>query len=143
MAGREPYVRRTMSGSGVNSVAVAKSYFAAVNETRLDDLAAVFVEDGVLSFPMLSPIEGRKAIRDFYAGVLQFYPERYDHVTRWFVSEAGDVAAEIHFEGRTSTGRDVIFDAVDVFTIKNDLIQKLSIFYDSARVLEMVGELPK
>lgn len=132
-----------MAGSGDKNIAVAKSYFAAVNETRLDDLAGVFAENGVLSFPMLPPIEGRKAIRDFYAGVLQFYPKRYDDVTRWFVSEAGDVAAEIHFEGRTSTGRDVIFDAVDVFTIKNNLIQKLNIFYDSAKVLQMVGTLPK
>ena len=132
-----------MPGSGDKSIAVAKSYFAAVNETRLDDLAGVFAEDGVLSFPMLPQIQGRGAIRDFYAGVLQFYPKRLDDVTRWFVSEAGDVAAEIHFEGRTSTGRDVIFDAVDVFTIKNNLIQKLNIFYDSARVLEMVGDLPK
>jgi ketosteroid isomerase-like protein len=132
-----------MSGSGDKSIAVAKSYFAAVNETRLGDVAGVFAADGVLSFPMLPPIEGRKAIRDFYAGVLQLYSKRYDDVTRWFVSEAGDVAAEIHFEGQTSTGRDVIFDAVDVFTIKNNLIQKLNIFYDSAKVLQMVGDLPK
>src|SRR5512146_1152892 len=107
------------AASSVDTVAVAKSYFAAVNETRLDDLAAVFAPHGVLSFPMLEPIQGRQAIRDFYAGVLQFYPRRYDEVTRWFVSGTGDVAAEIHFEGRTATGRDVVFDAVDLFTIKN------------------------
>lgn len=131
------------AASSVDSVAVAKSYFAAVNETRLDDLAAVFAPDGVLTFPMLEPIRGRKGIRDFYAGVLQFYPKRYDEVTRWFVSEKGDVAAEIHFEGRTATGRDVVFDAVDLFTIRNGLIERLNIFYDSAKVLQMVGDLPK
>ena len=128
---------------GSDPIAIPKTYFAAVNETRLDDLAAVFAEDATLTFPMLEPIRGRKAIRDFYAGVLQFYPKRFDKVTRWFVSEAGDVAAEIHYEGETQTGRTVIFDAVDLFTLRNGHIQKLHIFYDSASVMKMIGELPK
>jgi ketosteroid isomerase-like protein len=132
-----------MSPTKVDNVAVAKTYFAAVNQKQMDDLGAVFAEDGVLTFPMLDPIKGRKAIRDFYTGVLQFYPKAFDDVTRWFVSESGDVAAEIHFEGRTATGRDVVFDAVDVFTIKDGLIQDLHIFYDSAKVQQMLGELPK
>ncbi len=132
-----------MSPTTVDNVTVAKTYFAAVNQKKMDDLGAVFAEDGMLTFPMLSPIKGRTAIREFYTGVLQFYPKAFDDVTRWFVSAAGDVAAEIHFEGRTATGRDVVFDAVDVFIIKDGLIQDLHIFYDSARVLQMVGELPK
>ncbi len=124
-------------------VQVAKAYFSAINETRLDNLAAVFAEDAVLSFPMLESIRGRQAIRDFYAGVLQFYPKRCDEVTRFFHSDSGDVAAEIHFEGTTATGRDVVFDAVDLFTVRGTVIQELKIFYDSAKVLQMVGELPK
>ncbi len=132
-----------MTGPGQGSIAIAKRYFTAVNESRLDDLAAVFAEDAVLSFPMLPPVVGRKAIREFYAGVLVFYPERRDDITRWFVSEGGDVAAEISFVGRTSSGRNVAFDAIDVFTVRNGAIQKLTIYYDSAKVVEMLGELPK
>jgi len=132
-----------MSPTKVDNVTVAKTYFAAVNQKQMDNLAAVFAEDGVLTFPLLSPIRGRQAIREFYSGVLQFYPEAFDDVTRWFVSESGDVAAEIHFEGRTATGHTVAFDAVDVFTIENGVIQDLHIFYDSAKVQQMVGELPK
>lgn len=132
-----------MTGTGQASIAIAKRYFTAVNESRLDDLAVVFAENGVLSFPMLPPVQGRKAVRDFYAGVLTFYPERRDDITRWFVSDDGDVAAEIRFVGRTATGRNVAFDAIDVFTIKSGLIEKLAIYYDSAKVIEMLGELPK
>jgi ketosteroid isomerase-like protein len=133
-----------MTGSGQASIAIAKRYFTAVNESRLDDLAAAFAEDAILSFPMLPPVAGRKAIQEFYAGVLVFYPERRDDITRWFVSEGGgDVAAEISFVGKTSTGKTVEFDAVDVFTIRNGVIQKLIIYYDSAKVLQMLGELPK
>jgi len=132
-----------MGSDAQKPLAVAKDYFAAVNETRLDDLARVFAEDAVLKFPMLEPLRGRAAIRAFYEGVLQFYPERHDLVTRWFVSDAGDVAAEIHFEGKTTTGRPVVFDAVDLFRVAGGEIRELLIFYDSARVMQMVGELPK
>lgn len=132
-----------MGSATTDGVAVAKAYFDAVNETRLDDLGRVFAENATLSFPMLDPIVGRRAIRDFYAGVLEFYPRRLDEVTRWFVSEAGDVAAEIHFEGETATGRSVVFDAVDLFRVREGEIQELRIFYDSAKVMRMVGELPK
>lgn len=124
-------------------VAVAKAYFSAVNETRLDDLAKVFAEKARLEFPQQEPVVGRQAIRDFYAGVLQFYPERFDKVTRYFADGQGGVAAEIHFEGKTMTGRPVVFDAVDLFRVSKGEIEELRIFYDAKKVLEMVGELPK
>jgi len=132
-----------MNETGQAGIAIAKRYFSAVNESLLDDLAAVFAENAVLSFPMLAPVKGRKAIREFYAGVLVFYPERRDDITRWFVSESGDVAAEISFVGKTTAGRNVAFDAVDVFTIRKGEIEKLTIYYDSAKVMQMLGELPK
>jgi ketosteroid isomerase-like protein len=124
-------------------IAVAKAYFSAVNETRLDELALVFAEKARLEFPQQEPIQGRKAIREFYAGVLQFYPERFDKVTRYFADGQGGVAAEIHFEGKTLTGRPVVFDAVDLFRTSGAEIQELRIFYDAKKVLEMVGELPQ
>lgn len=126
-----------------DALAVARAYFAAINETRLEDLAKLFTEDARLSFPQLDPIQGRKAIRDFYQNVLQFYPERKDVVTRYFINDFGDVAAEIHFQGKTATGRSVIFEAVDLFRVHEGQISELKIFYDSAKVTEMIGELPK
>ncbi len=126
-----------------DALAVARAYFAAINETRLEDLAKLFTEDARLSFPQLDPIQGRKAIRDFYQNVLQFYPERKDVVTRYFISDSGDVAAEIYFQGKTATGRSVIFEAVDLFRVHEGQISELKIFYDSAKVTEMIGELPK
>ncbi len=129
--------------TATDAIEIAKRYFSAVNETRLDDLAAVFAPAGVLHFPALEPLRGREAIRNFYAGVLEYYPERYDDVTQWFTSEKGNVAAYIHFEGKTATGNAVIFDAVDVFTIKDGQIEQLQIFYDSIKVQQMVGTLPK
>ncbi|MBI3948832.1 MAG: nuclear transport factor 2 family protein [Acidobacteria bacterium] len=125
-----------------HSETIVRAYFDAIHDGRLDDLAALFAENASLHFPLTEPIVGREAIRQFYAGVFAFYTKRSDHTSRYFLSEDGGVAAEIHFEGTTSTGQDVVFDAVDVFDIGEGQIQKLQIFYDSARVLKMLGSLP-
>lgn len=119
-----------------------QAYFEAVHAGRADQLAEVFTESAALYFPMQEPVRGRGAIRAFYEGVFAFYTRRSDSVSRWFFSEDGSVAAEIHFEGRTSDGKDVVFDAVDVFSVEDGKISRLQIFYDSARVLKMLGSLP-
>jgi ketosteroid isomerase-like protein len=122
---------------------VVRAYFAAINQARLDDLAAVFAEDATLDFPMFPRIHGRQAIRDFYASVLTAYPDHSDQVTDFFTGEGGGVAARIHFVGKTAEGRPVAFDAVDLFRVSGAEIAELHIFYDSVRVLEMIGKLPQ
>ncbi len=122
---------------------IVRAYFAAVNEGRLEELVALFAPEASLHFPLSNPIVGREAIGRFYETILQFYPERFDEVRRLFFSLEGDVAAEIHFAGTTRTGRRVVFEAVDLFTLRGGRIEKLQIFYDSARVLEMIGARPE
>jgi ketosteroid isomerase-like protein len=122
---------------------VVRAYFTAVNEGRLEELVALFAPEASLHFPLSDPIVGREAIGRFYETILQFYPERCDDVRRLFFSPEGDVAAEIHFTGTTRTGRRVVFEAVDLFTLREGQIEKLQIFYDSARVREMIGTPPE
>lgn len=119
----------------------ARAYFDAVHAGDTGRLASLFTDDAVLRFPTLDPIAGREAIRAFYANVFTFYARRSDRVTRWFHAENA-VAAEIHFEGRTSGGKDVVFDAVDLFTVSGGKITRIEIYYDSARVMQMLGTLP-
>jgi ketosteroid isomerase-like protein len=129
------------SPQGPSPELAARAYFDAIHAGDVDRLADVFSEDAVLRFPTLDQIAGREAIRGFYSNVFTFYTRRDDSVTRWFHGE-DSVAAEIHFEGHTNTGKDVVFDAVDVFTVSGGKITRLEIFYDSARVLQMLGTLP-
>lgn len=129
--------------SGPDAVEVARAYFAAINQTRFADLEALFAEDATLDFPLYQTIRGREAIRKFYEGVLAWYPERYDQVTCFFTGREGGVAARIHFEGKSVANRPVVFDAVDLFRVRNGKIEELRIFYDSARVLEMIGYTAK
>jgi ketosteroid isomerase-like protein len=122
--------------------AAAKAYFDAVHAESTAAIAKAFAEDAEVHFPAREPVIGRANVAAFYADVFKFYVKRHDEITRWFHSADGTVAAQIHFKGTTNTGRDVVFDAVDVFTVESGLIKRLWIVYDSAKVLQMLGGLP-
>ena len=118
---------------------VVQRYFSSLNETRLDRLGDVFAEDATLHFPTYEPIRGLPAIRSFYTSVLKYYPKHFDNPVKFFFSDDGGIAVEIHFEGETIGGLPMVFDAVDVFEVKNGRVQNLHIRYDSAKVAQMLA----
>ncbi len=120
------------------SLEVTRRYFSSLNETRLDDLGKVFAVDAKLHFPGYEPICGRAAIQSFYTKVLKYYPKHFDNPVKFFFSEDGSIAVEIHFEGKTINGLPMIFDAVDVFEVGNGQLKTLRIRYDSAKVIQML-----
>jgi ketosteroid isomerase-like protein len=118
---------------------VVQKYFASLNETRLDDLGKVFAEDATLRFPAYEPIRGRTAIQSFYTAILNYYPKHFDNPVKFFCSDDGGVAVEIHFEGETIKGQPMVFDAVDVFEVENGRVKNLQIRFDSAKVAQMLA----
>ncbi|MGA9640288.1 MAG: nuclear transport factor 2 family protein [Terriglobales bacterium] len=129
-----------MSTSMKENLPVVQKYFASLNETRLDDLGTVFAEEATLRFPTYEPIRGRAAIQSFYTAVLKHYPKHFDNPVKFFFSDDGSVAVEIHFEGETVKGQTIVFDAVDVFEVENGRVKNLRIRYDSAKVAKMLDE---
>ena len=110
-------------------------YFAAVNAEDWAAIREVFAPGAVLVSVGAPSRKGRDEIAAHFPQVLAALPVHHDEVTRVVV--AGQVATvEIRFEGRTADGRDVGFDAVDVFDLSPDgtTIEKLSTWYDTAAV---------
>ncbi len=121
---------------------VVRAYFKAVDSMQIEDLMAVFAEDASMHYPLSEPIVGRPAIREFYLGVFERYATGTDHIKRMFFSEEGDVAVEMFFEATLKTGKEVAFEAVDLFTIKDAKIHKIKVNYDSAKVMQEIGPPP-
>lgn len=114
-------------------------YFAAVNAEDWDAVGALFAPGAELRSVGAPTRHGRDAIVAHFPRVLAALPVHHDEPTRVVV--AGDVVTvEIHFEGRTADGRDVAFDAVDVFDLADGgrTIAKLSTWYDTAAVGRML-----
>jgi len=118
----------------VTPPAVAR-YFAAVNAEDWDAIREVFAEDAVLRTVGAPTRKGRDEIAAHFPQVLAALPVHHDEVTRVVVADTV-VTVEIRFAGRTADGRDVAFDAVDVFDLTDDgtTIARLSTWYDTAAV---------
>jgi ketosteroid isomerase-like protein len=118
---------------------VVRDYFAAVNERRFDDMPALFAE-GVELRPVGSqPLRGREQVAAYYPRILAGFAEGFDNARRFHVADDGVVTVEITFTGRTQDGREVAFDAIDVFELDADgRIARLGLWYDSLDVARQV-----
>ncbi|MDD7941361.1 nuclear transport factor 2 family protein [Actinomycetospora lutea] len=114
-------------------------YFAAVNTEDWDAIRGVFAPDAELRTVGAPTRRGRNEIAAHFPQVLAALPVHHDEVTRVVVADTV-VLVEIHFSGRTTEGRTVEFDAVDVFDLTDDgtTIATLSTWYDTAAVARQV-----
>ncbi|TCK22412.1 nuclear transport factor 2 family protein [Pseudonocardia endophytica] len=116
---------------------LVEAYFAAINTEDFDGLAAVFAPDVEIHTTGSDPVLGRDAALAHFRAVLANYPSHTDAVTRWI--EAPDaVVCEIAFTGRLADGREIRFDALDVFDAGDDAITRVSTWYDTRSVARQV-----
>ncbi len=113
-------------------------YFKYVNSKDLAELAGLFSEDAVLTYPLYPPVKGRAAIKGLYEKILGHYV-RYRDDPRILFADENRAVVEIGFEGTNSMGQKIEFEAVDLFFLEEGQIKTLKIFYDSARLLQDLG----
>jgi ketosteroid isomerase-like protein len=133
-------VNEVNAGSAVDAVRRAiATYFSSINGEDWDLLATIFHADAELIAPGTAPRRGGAGVASYYDDALRPYPEHRDEPTR--VIYAGDVVTvEIHFDGRLANGRPMSFDAVDVFDFADGRVRRLSSWYDSHGVRQMLLE---
>ncbi|MCW3010462.1 MAG: nuclear transport factor 2 family protein [Solirubrobacterales bacterium] len=107
------------------------AYFDGLNEDRLEDVGALFADDGVLLAPGIEPRTGPSQVAAYLRKALEHYPEHHDDPVR-VVHAAGTATVEIRFTGRLAGGEAIGFDAVDVFDFEPDgRIRRLRTVYDA------------
>jgi ketosteroid isomerase-like protein len=116
---------------------VVAAYFDRLNGENWDGLMELFHEDAELTAPS-NTWRGRSEIGTYYRRTLAAFPEHLDQPGR--VIASGDTAAvEIAYEGRMKDGREIRFDAVDIFDVQDGRIRRLTTWYDSAAVRKLVA----
>ena len=112
-------------------------YFAAINAEDWAALADVFTPDVEISTVGAAPVRGRDAALAYFPRLLAGYTEHTDTVTRWI--EAPDaIVTEIGFDGRLADGRPVVFDALDVFDLRDGRIARVRTWFDTRDVRRQV-----
>ena len=112
---------------------VVRRYFAAVDAEDFDTLRQVLHPDVALTACGSRSRRGSEAALDLFAKIFERFPVHSDRPSR-LICDGDTVVAEIHFEGRSATGVDVTFEAVDVFDIVDGRIVRLTQWLDSAHL---------
>jgi ketosteroid isomerase-like protein len=111
--------------------AVVLRYFECLNTEDWDGMRAIWREDGELRAVGARPRHDREGVIGYFSKLFDPWPEHEDRPTRLVISERdGTVLAEVTFTGRTLDGRQVSFDAIDVFDLVDGAIKKLTNWYD-------------
>ena len=112
-------------------------YFAHINAEDWSAFAQLWDDRSELQAVGSRPRQGATEIEAFYRSLFTPWRAHQDLPVR--VLPSGDaVTVEVHFDGVTHDGREVAFDAVDVFDLEDGRIRKLSTWYDLVLVRRLL-----
>jgi ketosteroid isomerase-like protein len=119
-----------MTSAAVMREVVAR-YFACLDREDWDGMRELWCADGRLRAVGARPRDDRDEVIAFFSKLFAPWKEHEDRPTRVLVAESDATAvAEVLFIGRTADGRQVRFEAVDVFDFAEGRISRLSNWYD-------------
>ena len=124
--------------TGVAVPDAIRRYFDGLNNEDWEDFTGIWTEDAELVGVGARTRKGRDDVMTYYSTVLVPYPVHHDDPYAIHVS--GDVVTvEIRFTGETHEGVPVEFEAVDVFTLRDGSIARLTTWYDVDRVRKLAS----
>lgn len=111
--------------------AAVRDYFDALNAEDFEALERAWSRAGELRAVGSRPRQGIEEVMAYFRPLFAPWAEHRDQPTR-VIGEGDAVVVEVRFTGRTEAGRELIFDAVDVFDLRDGVIARLSTWYDLA-----------
>jgi len=127
------------------SVKIAKEYFRRSDDpdASVDDVVALFADDGVLLSPREGVFRGTEEIREFFELNTEFFDWGKHHMERYHV-DGSTVVCEGTIEGETSAGRHYEgVGLVDVMEFNGEEIAALRVYLDySALLTEIPAAAP-
>jgi ketosteroid isomerase-like protein len=122
----------------MSNVDVVRKYFYCLDNEDWDQMRELWSDDGVLLAVGARPRNGIDEVMDLFAKLFVPWPTHRDEPTRIIV-DGDTVVAEVTFTGTTEDGRDVTFDAVDVFDLRDGRIIKETNWYDTALARKLLA----
>jgi ketosteroid isomerase-like protein len=110
---------------------VVLGYFRCLDTEDWVTMPELWTPDAKLRAVGARPRDDRDGVIQYFSKLFAPWPAHRDHPERLIVSVPDQtVVAEVTFTGTTADGRDVRFEAVDVFDFEDGRICKLTNWYD-------------
>lgn len=110
---------------------VVGRYFECLDAEDWDAMAGLWTQDAQLRAVGARPRTDRDGVIEYFSKLFASWPRHQDRPTRVVVSVAdATVLAEVTFTGTTADGREVVFEAIDVFDFHDGRIRRMSNWYD-------------
>lgn len=117
------------------------TYFDSLNAEDWDGLRTIWAEDAAVFAVGARPRYGVDDAMDLYTRIFKNWSRHLDVPGRTLI-DGDTVMVEVHFVGTTTAGREVEFDAVDVIDLAGGRIKRITTWYDTARVLDLIAGAP-
>jgi ketosteroid isomerase-like protein len=117
--------------ASVAAPAVVAGYFDALNREDWALMRELWAENAELRAVGARPRRGRDDVMTYLEPIFGPWATHLDQPTRFIVAPS-TVVVEVQFTGVTHAGRELSFDAVDVFDIDEQAILRLTTWYDLA-----------
>jgi ketosteroid isomerase-like protein len=117
---------------------VVRRYFYCLDHEDWVQMRELWHEDGVLRAVGARPRDGIEEVMDLFGKLFVPWVRHEDAPTRIIAADE-TVTVEVTFTGTTEDGREVAFDAVDVFDLRDGKIERMSNWYDTAYARKMLS----
>jgi ketosteroid isomerase-like protein len=128
-----------MSYDKEHYVRLVRSYFAAVEEGRLDDVLACFTDDAVFRVSYLpAPVVGHEELRAFFEGVIGRFRWR-EESSPLILVEGDRGISELVFHAATHEGRRVHLENCNAYRFRDGLFAEVTVYGDSVPMKLQLG----
>jgi ketosteroid isomerase-like protein len=108
-----------------------RRYFVCLDTEDWTQMRTLWQPDAELRAVGARPRIGVDEVIGYFSNLFTPWPRHQDKPTRLIAAD-DTVVAEVTFTGTTPDGREVSFDAVDVFDLRDGLIARETNWYDIA-----------
>ncbi len=135
-----PTTGPAVSGEGRSPAATILEFFRRFDAEDVDGLLELFADDATFSMVLYErELRGKEELACFFRMHLANWREHREWATSVIV-DGDSAASELHFEGVTHDGREVVMDNLNVWDFTADgLIQRIRVYADTAPILEALA----
>jgi ketosteroid isomerase-like protein len=118
---------------------IVQSYFVCLDTEDWDRMRTLWHPEAELRAVGARPRHGIDDVITYFSKLFDPWPRHTDSPTR--LMRCGDTfTVEVTFIGTTPDGREISFDAVDIFDLHGGLIRRLANWYDIAYARRVLSD---